>query len=278
MLSPPLLIAIQTGLALLLLLAGRPRKVRSRLDRLYPVDPPGTPEALWERLPFPVGCPDLKERLARAGLAPVGVYQWVGRRIRRGTIALVGLWIIVVLGSGKATGIWPWLGALLAYLSPDIQLEVVIRRRAARMRRAFPEFLDLLATCTGAGHSLHTSLELLIPRMQGPLGETLQHVLLDIAAGKRFWLAWEDLYKKVSLTEIARFRSAILEAEILGTPIANTLRTMATTARGERRNQVRARVESLPLKLSLCTIFFFLPPIMIVLVLPNLLNFFGANW
>ena len=272
----PSLIAVQVGLMVVTFFTALLGRSRKRWARLLPAAE--NAYSLWIEVPFPIGCSGLTSRLHRAGLTPVLPDVWMRTRFHRAMVALLSLWGISAVSGGHIGIIWSWFGAVGAYLSSDVQLQLAMHKREEQIRREFAGFLDLLSTSTGAGHSLYSSLEMVASRMKGPLGEVLHQVAFDMACGKRFSTAWDEMSERTGIQEIAAFRSTILEAEILGTPVADTLRTMAATARHERRNRVRSRVEALPLKLSLCTVIFFLPPIIIVLVLPNLLKFFSTGW
>jgi tight adherence protein C len=165
-----------------------------------------------------------------------------------------------------------------SYWWPDLMLARDVRRRRQRVQATFPGFLDLMATCAQAGHGLYTCLTTVAPHLSGPLGEVFVEVCGQLASGRRLWPALETARQQAALAEVDTFVAAMAEADFLGSPIADTLRNLAQLARTQRRYAMESAIAAMPLKLSVCTVFFFLPPVFVLLVVPNLVAFMVGAW
>jgi tight adherence protein C len=170
------------------------------------------------------------------------------------------------------------VGATIGWLLPGWLDK---RRLVARQRRLMsdmPTVLDLLAIATASGLPLARALEMVSARHDGPFSLELRRALDEAAAGVRLARALKNLAERTGLKAARGFATAVEQATVLGAPVAQVLRLQAGAVRVQRRRQVEMLIAGLPLKLSLCTVFFFLPAIFIFVVLPNLLAFIHGKW
>ncbi|MHB0886593.1 MAG: type II secretion system F family protein [Bacillota bacterium] len=142
----------------------------------------------------------------------------------------------------------------------------------------FPAVLDLLAVATASGLALGQALDLVCSRHSGPFSAELRWALDQTAAGVRLPVALKRLAGRTGLKAVRGFASALEQAVTFGSPVAQVLRLQAGAARVQRRREIETHIAGLPLKLSLCTVFFFLPAIMVFVILPNLLAFIHGQW
>ena len=72
-------------------------------------------------------------------------------------------------------------------------------------------------------------------------------------------------------------RSMLVQAEV-GTPVSTVLSALAQEAEDGERHELEQRFNALPLKLSVITVVFLLPPVLIVAIVPHLLIFLRSQW
>ncbi|HAI20571.1 MAG TPA: hypothetical protein DCM14_01505 [Clostridiales bacterium UBA8153] len=229
-------------------------------------------------LPYPVGTGDIAAGLRKSGKPAVSAPAWIRRRLQTLLPGVSGL-LLLALTRPSAVSLPLAMGITgISYWWPDLLLARDSRRRRRRVQATFPGFLDLMATCAQAGHSLYACMMTVAPHLRGPLGEVFVAVCGQLAAGRRLWPALETARQQAALPEVDTFVAAMAEADFLGSPIADTLRQLAQLARTQRRYAMESAIATLPLKLSICTVFFFLPPVFVLLVVPNLVAFMMGTW
>jgi len=198
-------------------------------------------------------------RLTLAAIAVVSV---------AGVLSLLGRDSLLLAG---LAGIGGWFGPVW----------LAARGRRARQKelmRDFPAVLDLLAVAAASGLALGQAMELVSTRHAGPFSSELRRALDETAAGVRLPVALKRMAGRTGLTVVRGFATAVEQAVTFGSPVARVLRLQAGAARMARRREIEATIASLPLKLSLCTVFFFLPAIFVFVILPNLLAFTNGRW
>lgn len=199
-----------------------------------------------------------------------------------GRVPAVAAAVALAAVIAAVTGAPPMLVALiLAPIGWSVPGWVARRRHRAkqeRLLRDFPAVLDLLAVATASGLALGQALELVCSRHAGSFATELRWALDQTAAGVRLPVALKRLSDRTGLKAVRGFASALEQALTFGSPVAQVLRLQAGAARVQRRRAIEAHIAGLPLKLSLCTVFFFLPAIMVFVILPNLLAFIHGQW
>jgi len=89
-------------------------------------------------------------------------------------------------------------------------------------------------------------------------------------------MAYENLARRNNHVGIRSVATALIQAERYGTPLGDTLRTMANENRQMRVMSAEKKAASLPAKLTVPMILFFLPVLFIVILTPASMRLMGA--
>jgi tight adherence protein C len=81
-------------------------------------------------------------------------------------------------------------------------------------------------------------------------------------------MAYENLAKRTGLPGVKAVCTSLVQAERYGTPVASGLRIMAKENRDLRMQEIEKKAASLPPKLTVPMILFFLPVLFIVILGP----------
>ena len=243
------------------------------------------PEKIFVPKPRPETAPvntgdaaELRRQLAQAGFTHPDAPRYF-QRIRIGLVALsVGLMTAAIsfpelLGSlsierkGMAL-----LGAFLpGYFLPTM---IVDRRRKAWMKRiavALPDALDFMLVCVEAGQTTDLAL-LRVAEELGPVHPDLSaqfHSLTEaLTAGAERQDAWNRLAQDTGNDDLRQLATIIVQSGSMGTPVAQTLRVFSADLRDRRVRQIEERANVLPTKMTLGTMIFTVPPLLILLLAP----------
>jgi len=154
---------------------------------------------------------------------------------------------------------------------PFFMLNRKIKNRQKMFRRQLPEFLDLLCVSVQAGLSFDGAVAKITARMKGELSEEFRRMQEDIKFGMVKAYALNQMAKRCDIEEIYLFTTSVIQAEKLGTSMAQTLQTQAENIRERRRQYIRAEALKAPVKMIFPMVMFIFPSIFIVLLMPSLL-------
>jgi tight adherence protein C len=192
------------------------------------------------RLPARLARPPDPNLLCRAGveIAPADV---VAARVTSAA-GFAGLGLVCVLAVGGAIG--PVAGALLVAFGcvyPDLWLRSAATRRAARIERASPALLELLAAAVQAGMPLDAAIDGAARAVGGELAEELERSRVSMTLGRPRGEEFRDLSGRTGAPTLAALGLALRLSDRLGVPLAESLRDQARRSRAEAARSVQER-------------------------------------
>lgn len=163
------------------------------------------------------------------------------------------------------------LGGVMGALLPFAVLNSIIRERQKQILRQLPEFLDLLCVSVQAGLSFDSGIAKIVDRMKGPFVEECQRMQRDVRMGMMRKHSLQQMARRCDVQEVYLFTTSIIQAERLGTSIANTLVEQANNMRERRRQAAKAEALRAPVKIVFPLVLFIFPALFVIVLLPSLL-------
>jgi tight adherence protein C len=161
--------------------------------------------------------------------------------------------------------------ALVGYYLPDIFLSNLIARRQDAIMKAFPDALDLLLICVEAGMSIEAAFQRVASEIGSQsieLAEELTLTTAELSYLPDRRQAYENIAKRTGLPGVKAVATSLMQAERYGTPLGTALRVMAQENRDMRMQAAEKKAASLPAKLTVPMILFFLPVLFVVILGP----------
>lgn len=213
-----------------------------------------------------------------AGLGPGGVEGVLALKAAA-TIAGATLLPLAMAALGAKFGsvvLWAMLGGAAGFFLPDFFIARRGERRQEDLRRALPETIDLLAIAVQAGMGLEAAMELVSRKLPGALGDEMHRLLQEIQLGASRRQALQNLRRRTEVSELSTFCLAMIQADAIGSPVADVLQTHAAEMRMLRRQRAREQAAKLPVKLLFPLLFTIFPALMIVIIGPAAISIIKA--
>lgn len=168
--------------------------------------------------------------------------------------------VVIALGMG-----------FLGYYLPNVFIENLAQKRQLSIKQAFPDALDMLLICVQSGMSVEAACgrvakEVTVQSIE--LAEELSLTTAELSYLPERRLAYENLGKRTGLPGVKAVATALIQAERYGTPVGQALRIMAKENRDIRMSEAEKKAASLPPKLTVPMILFFLPVLFVVIMGP----------
>ena len=164
------------------------------------------------------------------------------------------------------------IGALIGIMGPTYYLRSRVSGHQNGIKRQLPDAMDLLCVCIEAGLSFDASLMKVSEKLHGPFIDELLMVYREIQMGLTRREALQHLCDSTTLDELKTFSSALIQAEQLGIPINNVMRSQSEQLRIERSQQAKERGNKASIKMLIPMLLFIFPVIFIILMGPSVLN------
>lgn len=164
------------------------------------------------------------------------------------------------------------LPTLIGYYLPIYWVNKRREERQEQISRGFPDALDMLLICTEAGQSLDQSINRIARELRAgypALAEEFETVSHEVKAGKDRLEVLKDMGERCGNVDIRSFVTVLIQSATYGTSVADALRVYAAEMRDKRVMLAEEKANVLPTKLTLGTMMFTVPPLLIILIGPS---------
>ncbi len=189
---------------------------------------------------------------------------------------VLGVLFAIVGAGGEPSPLQMALTVILpagaGYYLPTYWVE---RRRQSRQQEiinGFPDALDMMLVCVEAGQSLDQSIIRVAKEIRAgypALAEEYEIVSQEMKAGKDRISVLRDMSERAGVPDVASFVTVLIQSATFGTSIADALRVYGFEMRDKRVMRAEEKANVLPTKLTLGTMMFTLPPLLIILIGPS---------
>ena len=203
-------------------------------------------------------------------------------------IGFLVLGVVYTLVSSASSGVDPTTQTMvlstigpggLGYYLPQYWVNRRVGQREAEIVAGFPDALDMMLVCVEAGQSLdQTILRVAKETKAGypALAEEFEMVSNEVKAGKERVTVLKDMAERVGIADVASFVTTLVQSATFGTSIAEALRVYSAEMRDKRVMRAEEKANKLPTKLTLGTMLFTVPALLIILIGPSLFGIAAA--
>ncbi|MDH3265106.1 MAG: type II secretion system F family protein, partial [Paracoccaceae bacterium] len=201
----------------------------------------------------------LQFALAMGGLALGAVYALASAALGSPSMQAMAMF---VLGPGLA-----------GYYLPRYWVQRRVDSRREEITNGFPDALDMMLVCVEAGQSLDQSIVRVAREIKTgypALAEEFELVAGELKAGKDRVTVLRDMAERSGVSDVSSFVTVMIQSATFGTSIADALRVYAAEMRDKRVTRAEERANTLPTKLTLGSMLFTVPPLLVILIGPSI--------
>jgi tight adherence protein C len=171
------------------------------------------------------------------------------------------------------------IGAVLGSMLPSYILDKMVVSRQKKLRKAFPDALDLLVVCVESGLGLSPALQRVADEMtvaHPELGAEFALVNAEIRAGVDRAEALKNLAERTGLADIRGLVALLVQTMKFGTSVADALRVYSEEFRDRRMQAAEERAAKIATKMIFPLIVFMFPAFFVVTAGPGVMGLIEA--
>jgi tight adherence protein C len=223
----------------------------------------------------------LLKRLAQAGLKGRGSFiNFIAAKACSAAVVLVLGWFFLewrgLFAHSMVLRLAPLAVALIVgWRLPEYVLDNLIKRRRFRLEKGMPDALDLLVICTEAGLSLNQAIDEVSRQLRlsnEDVADEFAATSAEMQITSDFGRALDNMVERTGLEELRSLVATLKQSLKFGTPLAESLRMIASEMRQTRHARIEERAARLPVLLAIPMMMFILPCLLMIVGTPAVLR------
>ena len=121
-------------------------------------------------------------------------------------------------------------------------------------------------------NSLENALEITCKNVDGELSSEFKKSLMEMRFGKSFMESLENLKMRIPSSTINGIILNIMQTDIFGNSIINTINNQVDYLREKQYMEVRGEINKIPNKVSIISVIFIVPLILLIILGPFIMS------
>lgn len=164
---------------------------------------------------------------------------------------------------------------LYYYFFEKVLLDAKINERRKKLDIEAIYFFEVLTLSLQTGRNLAEAISITINSVDSELSLEFKEALRQTKFGKSLSESLTDMQSKIPSDNINNIILALTQANIYGSSIIDTMYNQVDYLREKRKMEVKAMISKVPTKISIISVFFFIPLILLIILGPALITYIG---
>lgn len=161
------------------------------------------------------------------------------------------------------------------YLFERILLDNKIKYRSKRLDNEAIYFFEVLTLSLQTGRNLEEAISMTTSSIDSELSSEFKEALRETKFGKSLSESLSDMQKYIPSDNINNIILTLTQSNMYGSSIIDTMQNQVDYLREKRKMEVKSAISKIPTKISIISVFFFIPLILLIILGPILLNYLG---
>lgn len=158
---------------------------------------------------------------------------------------------------------------------PDMYFNPKIKKRGRRLDYDAMYFFEILALSLESGNNLTNALKTTSNSIESELSLEIREALREVSLGKSLDEAMDNMKTRIPSDTINNILLNIRESNLFGNNIIDTLYNQIDYIRDKIVLENRAYISKLPLKISIISVIFFIPLLLLLILGPVIISYFS---
>ncbi len=158
---------------------------------------------------------------------------------------------------------------------PDLMIDRKIKKRKAKLESEAMYFFEILSLSLESGNNLYNAIKVTSDSIDSEISNEFKKMMVDIHYSKSFDEAINDMKERIPSDTINNILLNIRESNMFGNSIIGTLNNQLDYLRETKILETKAYISKIPLKISVISVVFFIPLLLLLILGPVLINYLG---
>lgn len=162
---------------------------------------------------------------------------------------------------------------LYYYLLEKILIDSKIRKRCSKLEQEAMNFFEVLTLSLETGRNLEEAINVTVNSIDSELSDEFKNAIREVKYGKSLTESLNDMQKNIPSDSINNIILTLTQADIFGNSIITTMYNQIEYLREKKILEIKAAISKVPIKISVISVLFFVPLVLLIILAPVLLNY-----
>ena len=168
------------------------------------------------------------------------------------------------------------IGTLVYYLLFNkASIDDKIKKRSVKLEAEAMHFFEVLTLSLETGRNLVEAIDVTTANVSGILSDEFKETVREVNFGKSLNEALSDMQARIPSDTINNIILSLTESNLYGNSIIKNLYNQIDFLREKRKMEVKGRISKVPILISVISVFFFIPLLLLLIVGPIILDYLG---
>lgn len=159
------------------------------------------------------------------------------------------------------------------YAYNDIFLNGKIRRRNIELEKEAMHFFEVLTLSLETGRNLSEAISVTTSNVDGKLSDEFKEAIREVSFGKSLSESLYDMQERIPSDTINNVILSLTQSNLYGNSIIDNLYAQVDYLREKRKMEVKGKIAKVPVLISVISVLFFIPLLLIIILGPVLLEY-----
>ena len=192
--------------------------------------------------------------------------------IRLFTSVILFILMLYVFDYGYIFG--PIITLIYYFMFNRIVLDNKIKNRMIKLENEAMHFFEVLTLSLETGRNLASAIEVTTLNVSGILSSEFSEAVREVTFGKSLNEALTDMQERIPSETINNIILSLTQSNLYGNSIIDNLYSQIDYLREKRKLEVKGRISKVPIYISVISVLFFVPLLLLIILGPVILNYF----
>jgi len=148
-----------------------------------------------------------------------------------------------------------------------------INRRTVELEKDAMHFFEVLTLSLETGRNLSSAIEVTVANVDGKLSDEFKEAIREVTFGKSLTEALTDMQERIPSESVNNIVLSLTQANLYGNSIIDSLYLQIDYLREKRKMEVKGKISKVPVLISVISVLFFIPLLLILILGPILLGY-----
>ena len=161
------------------------------------------------------------------------------------------------------------------FLFTLLTIDDKLKKRTIKLEGEAMHFFEVLTLSLETGRNLVEAIDVTTANVSGALSQEFKETVREVSFGKSLNEALSDMQYRIPSDTINNIILSLTESNLYGNSIIKNLYNQIDFLREKRKMEVKGRISKVPILISVISVFFFIPLVLLLIIGPIILDYLG---